>query len=209
MGGVASRRPGERETHSLLISPPRLSLPRRPFGALEIIEGRDHGAEGLFRNGRIEVLRRSVGADLSDDGVDPLWVADGGGVLLEPPRFAYVLLPLGHQADEVAVDAVDVFAHLAEARAAFPPVCRRAAPGGRPRRRVVGKRRQRGEEEQGEDDLAKHGAVTWIRHERLRLPDSLSADLLLPNRRRGRARLGHSEPQRLTAGRLRAPQWRR
>ena len=123
----------------------RLRLSRHPLRALEILEAGDHGAESRLGDRRVEALRRRVGAHLRDDGVDPGGIADGGRILLEPPRFAHVLLPLGHQAHEIVVDAVDVLADLGQRRAAFAAVGRRAPPIGRPRRRVVGLRGKRDE----------------------------------------------------------------
>src|SRR5216683_5097558 len=81
-----------------------------------------HGAVGRLGDLRRQPVLAGKRLGLAHHLLDALRRLDFGRVLLEARRLVHVFAALGHGADDGAVDAVDVLAHLAERRAAFAAV---------------------------------------------------------------------------------------
>src|SRR5271163_3103873 len=124
-----------------------------PFLALVILEGGDHRPIAALGDAFREAVVAGDGLDLGDDRLDPRRRAHRRGIGFETPGLRDIFAALGHQGDDLAVQPVDIVAHLAKIGAALAAVDRGRTPisGMRPRRVALRKRRMKaGEQQNGE-----------------------------------------------------------
>jgi hypothetical protein len=121
-------------------------------------EGRDHGAVGRFRHIGRQSVRFREPPRFRDNLLDALGIVDRLGIPLEARRFVHVFPSFGHGADQLAVDAIDIVAYLAEALTALAAIDAGRPPLSRRRRaRFLATRGERGKGDESEG--GKRGAM--------------------------------------------------